>query len=66
MNASVRSDNKSGYRGVGLRKDTGKWYARLKVDGKLYLLGHFDNFDDAKAARLAAEEKYFGDFAAIN
>ena len=64
MNMSVRGDNKSGYRGVGLRKDTGKWYARLKVDGKLHLLGHFDNFEEAKAVRISAEEKYFGDFAA--
>lgn len=63
MNASLRSDNKSGHRGVGQRKDTGAWYARLKVNGKLHLLGHFASFEDARNARIEAERVYFGDFS---
>lgn len=64
MNAGLRSDNKSGQKGVGQRKDTGRWYARVTVDRRVILLGHFDSFDDAVAARRAAERQYFGSFAA--
>ena len=64
MNMGLRSDNKSGQKGVGLRKDTGRWYARVTVDRKIILLGHFDSFAEAVAARQAAERRYFGEFAA--
>ncbi|NTG07144.1 HNH endonuclease signature motif containing protein [Rhizobium rhizogenes] len=64
MNMGLRVDNKSGYRGVGQRKDTGKWYARIKVEGTLHLLGHFESFDEALAARLKAERIHFGEYAA--
>lgn len=64
MNTGLRSDNKSGQKGVGRRQDTGRWYARITVDRRVILLGHFDSFDDAVAARRAAERRYFGPFAA--
>lgn len=64
MNAGLRSDNKSGQKGVGLRKDTGQWYARITVERKIILLGHFRSFSEAVAARQAAERRYFGEFAA--
>lgn len=64
MNMGLRSDNKSGHKGVGQRKDTGRWYARVTVDRRVILLGHFDSFDDAVAARKAAEITHFGEFAA--
>lgn len=63
MNGGLRSDNKSGARGVGQRKDTGAWYARIKCGGQLKLLGHFATKDLALAARRAAEERFFGNFA---
>jgi len=58
FNQRLRSDNKSGYSGVCLRKDTGKWTARLKVDGKYLCLGSFLYKEDAIRARKIAEEKY--------
>lgn len=64
MNTGLRSDNKSGQKGVGRRKDTGQWYARVTVNRRVILLGHFDSFDDAVAARRAAERQHFGEFAA--
>lgn len=64
MNAGLRSDNKSGQKGVGRRKDTGKWYARVTVQRRIILLGHFGSYDEAVAARRAAERRYFGQFAA--
>lgn len=64
MNMGLRSDNQSGHKGVGQRKDTGRWYARVTVNRRVILLGHFDSFDDAVAARKAAEITHFGEFAA--
>lgn len=64
MNMGLRSDNKSGQKGVGLRKDTGRWYARVTVDRRIILLGHFDTFEEAVTVRQAAERRYFGEFAA--
>lgn len=63
MNAGVRSDNKSGVRGVGQRKDTGKWYARIRAHNVLHLLGHYDTFEEACAARAEAEKIHFGEYA---
>lgn len=53
---SVR--NKSGAVGVHWHKQTQKWHARIKRDGKTTSLGLFFDFDDAVAARKAAEPRY--------
>lgn len=66
MNATLRSDNKSGFRGVSWRRDTQKWHARIKVEGKTILLGNFSDLNAAAAARLQAEEKYFGERSFLN
>lgn len=63
MNAKRRSDNKSGRKGVSWRSDTGKWHARIAVNGKITLLGNFTDFADAIAARASAEPKYHAEFA---
>jgi hypothetical protein len=67
MNTKSYSNNKSGHRGV-FWYDYGnyfaKWQANIRVNKKLIILGWFDNFEDAVAARLEAEDKYFGEFAA--
>ena len=34
--------------------------------GKSFFLGAFDTFEEAVAARKAAEEKYFGDYSYDN
>lgn len=36
----------------------GRWKARFKRDGKTRHIGHYDTFEEAKAARLAAEIEY--------
>lgn len=64
MNAPIRINNKSGFKGVSLRKDTGKWHARITIDKKIILLGNFENIEDAVKVRKEAEEKYFGSYAA--
>ena len=52
------SHNTSGHMGVSFRKSSGKWYTKISVDGTQKSLGHFDNIEDAAAARAAAEIKY--------
>ena len=54
-----KSDNLSGFRGVYLEPKTGKWRARIKLQGKIYNLGTYTNLEDAIKARRLGEEKYF-------
>lgn len=51
-------DNTSGVVGVYWRKDLCKWRALIAVDGKTLQLGHFEQFDDAVAARKTAEREH--------
>lgn len=52
--AAVRSDNKSGYKGVYHNK--GKWDARICYRGYRFLLGRFTEYKDAVNARKSAEK----------
>ena len=51
--------NTSGKTGVSENKD-GTWQAYINFKGKRYPLGEFAEFEDAKAAREAAEIKFYG------
>ena len=66
MNASKRSDNTSGFTGVGWNKDRCRWVAYIAIDGKQKHLGYFDRFEDAVQTRKEAEDKYFGEFSYDN
>ena len=60
FNKNQRKDNKSGFRGVYYRENKSKkWYADIKVNYKTIHIGTYDTFEEAKKARLEAEEKYF-------
>lgn len=61
-NKKLRSDNTSGYTGVQLCKDSGKWLATLTFKGKRYNLGRYKKKEDAVKARQTAEGKIFGEF----
>lgn len=54
--------NTSGHRGVQWEKRYNKWRARISVNGKDIHLGLFEDYDNAVAARTAAEEKYYKEF----
>lgn len=54
-NRSRRRDNAAGRTGVYWYKAYAKWTAAIGVDGRLIFLGYFDRFEDAVAAREAAE-----------
>ena len=62
-NAKIRSDNKSGYRGVFFYPSYGYWDARIRVRGKEYILGRFSDPVDAAIARDLAAVRFFGEFA---
>ena len=54
-----RKDNKSGVTGVFWNGNRKKWQATLSLKNKRYILGFYDNFGDAAAARRKAEQEYF-------
>ena len=58
-NAEVRSDNKSGVRGVHQDKRTKKWIARIGHNGIVQHLGCFTVLAEAAAAYEAAAAKLF-------
>lgn len=58
-NQKLRSTNTSGRLGVRRRSDSGRWGAWINDDtGKRCSLGVFDSFEEACAARSAAERRY--------
>jgi hypothetical protein len=65
-NKIVRKDSVSGYKGVQLHKQTGKWRARIKVDYKNIHLGLFEDILDAAKAYNEAALRYYGEFAYLN
>lgn len=54
-NARVRKNNTSGVMGVCWAQRLSKWVAQINVDYRKIHLGVFEEFDDAVAARKAAE-----------
>ncbi len=65
-NKKIRSDNKSGYRGVFWNKQKSKWHAKICKD-KLHIdLGRFHSAESAAAAYNKAAKKLFGAFAYLN
>lgn len=57
LNMSQKKSNTSGVTGVRVLS-SGRFQAYIMVNRKQIALGSFDNIDDAKAARKAAEAKY--------
>ena len=62
-NRSLSTLNTSGFIGVYFDKDSKKWRAYIKINGKNKWLGRFIDKEDAIVARLKAEKEYFGEFA---
>lgn len=61
MNMPVRCDSQTGVKGV--QWDRGRWKAQIQCDRKSKYLGRFTTFEAAVAARRAAEEQLFGEYA---
>lgn len=62
-NCKKRRNTISGLKGVGWVRNIQKWQARIRVNGKLILLGYFDTKEEAYAAYCEAATFYFGEFA---
>ncbi len=61
-NQRIRKDNTSGYKGVYLDAKSGKWRARVKIDGKQHNLGYHNTPEEAHAARCKAANELHGKF----
>jgi len=58
LNSSIRSDNKSKYKGVGWSIRCGMWRARITIEKKQVHLGYYLNINDAVNARKKAEKEW--------
>lgn len=65
-NRGLRSDSKTGYKGV--RRIAGRegYGARIQIDGKRRSLGYFKDPAEAAKAYDAAAREHFGEFARLN
>jgi hypothetical protein len=60
----MQSNNTTGERGTSFHKPSGKYCARVQVNGKEKHLGYFTNLEEASAVAAAARAAAFGAFAA--
>lgn len=66
MRGSLRSTNKSGYKGVTVNKKYGYIHASIRAHGKRIHLGTFKTLEDAACAYDEAAIKYYGSMALTN
>lgn len=65
-NRGTGARNTSGFKGVSLHRQTGKWRATIRVNGNLISLGLFAASEDAARAYNSAALQHFGEFACLN
>lgn len=65
-NRGKRTDNTSGYIGVNWHKQTRKWQAHIKIDGKQRHLGLFTDAFSAAWVRDEFVKKHYGGFGVLN
>lgn len=66
QHSKKRTAGSSVYKGVSYKTSSGKWVARIMLDGKCKHLGYFEvEIEAAKAYNFAAKT-YFKEFASIN
>ncbi|HHE5908490.1 HNH endonuclease [Klebsiella sp. K796] len=62
-NCGAHKNNSSGYKGVCLHKPSGKWYARIRYEGKRVSLGLYDTPEEAFDAYCAESRDKHGEFS---
>jgi hypothetical protein len=65
QNKSISILNTSGFKGVQWDQRRGKWFARIRIEGRTTFLGYFALKDDAAAAYAHASKKYHGEFGRV-
>ena len=63
QNIKLKSNNKSGVKGVSWDKWTNQWRVTFKLNGKQQNLGRFDSLEEATFAANEARTKLHGEFA---
>lgn len=63
---SWNNTNSTGYRGVHLRKDCGKYQSKVTYNRKTQHLGYFDDAEEAALAYDTAALEIWGEFAVLN
>jgi AP2 domain len=66
MNRRLRSDNTSGFKGVSFDAESGKWRARIMVEGRAIAVGRYREILDAARAYDEAALVHHGEFAVLN
>lgn len=62
-NSKRHKSNKSGYKGVFTHKQSGRWLAHIRINGKSTHVGIFDCPKEAHEAYMKAAREHYGDFA---
>jgi len=62
-NMKLRSDNKTGFKGVTFHKTNKRYHAQLKVNGTNKHVGYFDTVELANDALVKARNELHGEFA---
>lgn len=57
-NCRIYKNNKTGVCGISWNKQYQKYHVRIMINYKKYHIGYFKFLEDAKAARIVAEQKY--------
>lgn len=65
-NSKIRRNNKAGFKGVNLHKQSGLWRARITVERKEISLGYFETAAEAAHAYDNGARNFFGEFARVN
>jgi hypothetical protein len=65
QNTRASSTNTSGFKGVSWSRQTRKWLATIRINGKSTYLGRFATPERAWLAYALAARKHFGKFARI-
>lgn len=62
INKKIQRNNKSGHPGVTWHSRDNVWEVFISINNKQIYLGRYDNYDEALAVRLKAEDEYFGNW----